>query len=227
MAERPGDGAAGAPAPRPRPCAVDAALRAEFPQLALVAIALPVGRLGRSPAGVRRRLDALADRFRGAEALVLRQRPVPHAYRVFFRHVGLDPDATPVPLEAAAVQRLVQGGWPSRGLLHDARTIALVETGVPVWALDAQRLVGDLRLRLSADGDRLGRDAAAAPLPPGRIVVADDAGPVAVLFDEVAPGHAVTRRTRALVLYAIAVPGVEAIRADEALATCADVLRGG
>lgn len=228
MSRRPGDAAPGAGGRlRPRPCPVADALRAELPGLGLVALELPVARLGRSPAGVRRRLAALSDRFRGADALVLRQRPVPHAYRVFFRHVGLDPDETPIPVEAAALRRLVDGGWRSRGLLDDARTVALVETGVPVWALDAQRLMGPLRLRLSADGDRLGRGAAAVPLPEGRIVVADGAGPVATLFGEPAPGAAAGRASRTLLLYAVAVPGVDAIAVDEALALCADVLRDG
>ena len=93
---------------------------------------------------MREHLDVLSTRFRGADALALRQRPVPHAYRVAFRHVGLDPDVTRTPIEAAAIERLVQGGFVSRGLLDDALTIALVETGVPLWALDAEAVDGEL-----------------------------------------------------------------------------------
>lgn len=208
-----------------RECRVADALREEFPGLALVALELAVPKLGRSPRGVKERLNHLAGRFRGADALVLRQRPIPHAYRVFFRHIGLDPDETRIPVEAAAVRRLLQGGYPSRGLLDDALTIALVETGVPLWALDAAHVEGALELRLSDGADRLGRAPEAPALPPERIVVADAGGPLAVAFGEPAPGHGPTRRTRELVLYALRVDGVPALQVDEALWTCAEVLR--
>jgi DNA/RNA-binding domain of Phe-tRNA-synthetase-like protein len=208
-------------------CRVAAELRDEFPQLGLVALTLPAPRLGRSSRGVRERLDHLASRFYGADALVLRRRPVPHAYRVFFRHIGLDPDETRIPVEAAAVQRLLHGGYRSEGLLDDALTIALVETGVPLWALDAAQVEGELELRLTSDGDRLGRAPEAASLPPGRIVVADGGGPLAVAFGDPAPGHGATRSTRELVLYALRIDGVPELFVDEALTMCADILLTG
>jgi hypothetical protein len=44
---------------------------------------------------VKERLRELSDRFTGAQAITLRQKPIPWAYRVFFRHIGLDPDVDP------------------------------------------------------------------------------------------------------------------------------------
>jgi DNA/RNA-binding domain of Phe-tRNA-synthetase-like protein len=155
----------------------------------------------------------------------LRREPVPHAYRVFFRHVGLDPDTTRVPVEAAAIERLVHGGFVSRNLLDDALTIALVETGVPLWALDADRVDGPLGVRLSGDGEQLGRGRGAQPLPPGRIVVADAEGPLAPLFGEPAADVKVTRRTETLLLFAVRVEGVTAMHVEEALWTCVEALR--
>jgi DNA/RNA-binding domain of Phe-tRNA-synthetase-like protein len=213
--------------PSSREAWIDERLRAEFPGLGLHWLTLPAPRLGRSPRGVRDHLDVLAARFRGADALLLRQRPVPHAYRVFHRHIGLDPDVTRTPVEAAVVERLVQGGFPSRGLLDDALTIALVETGVPVWALDAEAVAGGLRLRLTEREERLGGEPDAPPLPSGRIVVADDRVPLAPLFGELAPGRGVTRRTRTLLLYALRVDGVSLLEVEEALWACAEVLRAG
>ena len=120
---------------------VDRELALEFPELRLVSWSPPApGR--RTPSVLRERLALLADRFHGARALTLRREPVPHAYRVFFRHVGLDPDAQRTPVEAAALDRLVRGGFASRGPLEDALLVAVVETGVPVWALDDARLDG-------------------------------------------------------------------------------------
>ena len=54
----------------------------------------------------------MADRMRGAEAIAMRQREVPHAYRVFFRHIGLDPDAVRTPVEALVLRRM-SGGRPA------------------------------------------------------------------------------------------------------------------
>jgi DNA/RNA-binding domain of Phe-tRNA-synthetase-like protein len=199
-------------------------LRAELPGLGVVSLAVPPPRARRSPQGVRDHLAMLSTRFRGADALALRQRPVPHAYRVCFRHVGLDPDATHTPVEAAAIERLVQGGFVSRGLLDDALTIALVETGVPMWALDADAVHGDLRLRLAGSGERLGGDEQAPPLPAGQIVVADSRVPLAPLFGEPAGAVAVARRTVRLLLYALRVDGVPRVHVEEALWQCADAL---
>ena len=191
-------------------------LREELPGLGLVSIELEAPPLHRrSPPGVQEHLDVLATRFRGADALALRQRPVPHAYRVCFRHVGLDPDTTRVPVEAAAIERLVQ----------DALTIALVETGVPLWALDAGTVQGPLGLRIAREGEPLGREPGALALPAGRIVVADGWVALAPLFGEPAPGHGVTRRTRRLLLFAVHVDGVPALHVAEAVWACAETLR--
>jgi len=166
----------------------------------------------------------LSTRFHGADALALRQRPVPQAYRVCFRHVGLDPDTTRTPIEAAAIDRLVQGGFVSRGLLEDALTIALVETGVPLWALDADTVEDPLALRLTEAGERLGAGAEAIEVGSGQIVVADARGPLAPLFGAPADPHAVTRRTTRLLLFALCVAGVSRLHVEEALWQAADVL---
>jgi DNA/RNA-binding domain of Phe-tRNA-synthetase-like protein len=215
---------AGEARPAPRDGFVAAPLRDELPGLGVVSLILPAPRGKRSPRGVREHLAVLSTRFRGAEALALRQRPVPHAYRVAFRHVGLDPDITRTPIEAAAIERLVQGGFVSRGLLDDALTIALVETGVPLWALDADAVEGELQLRLAYDGERLGHEPDAAPLPDGQIVVADARTPLAPLFGEPAPDHLPGRRTTRLLLYALHVDGVPRVHVEEALSQCADAL---
>jgi DNA/RNA-binding domain of Phe-tRNA-synthetase-like protein len=212
--------------PEPRPGWVAQDVRAEFPELRLLALALDA-RPTRSPPEVRERLRALSDRFRGAQAIAMRRTAVPWAYRVFFRHIGLDPDVSRTPIEAAALERLVKGGWRSDNLLDDALTIALVETGVPLWALDAARVEGELGIRTAAPGEPLGR-AAREPrrLPAGRLVVADERSALAVLFGDLAPGHGVSRRTERMVLFTVAVAGVPEIHVEEALHSCADTLVG-
>ena len=183
------------------------AVAAEFPDLALWR--LDVDALsGRSPDDVRERLRHLASRFRGAEAMLMRTRPIPHAYRVFFRHIGLDPDAQRTPVEQRALERLMHGGFRSAGIVEDALTIAIMETGVPVWALDASGLRGDLEVREEG----------------GRLVVADARGPLALLFGEPEPEHAVTKETRRVALFSIQVAGVPSIHVGEALWLAAEIL---
>ena len=179
---------------------------------------------GPSPPELRERLRLLSDRFRGPQAIALRRQPIPHAYRVFFRHIGLEPDETRTPVEALALERMKHGGFRSRSLLDDAITIAVMETGVPVWALDAATLEGELELRAALEGEPLGRDGIG--LPAGRLVVADERGPVAILFEDPAPGCGVTPAARSIALFSVAVPGVPPIHVEEALWTVWDTLAG-
>jgi DNA/RNA-binding domain of Phe-tRNA-synthetase-like protein len=156
--------------------------------------------------------------------VVMRQRPVPWAYRVFFRHIGLDPDEHRTPVEALALERLKAGGFRSRSLLDDALTIAVMETGVPIWALDAEHVEGELGLRQAARGERFGSGEYASDIPRGRLLVADDAGPVGVLFGALAPGRGVGPDTSRMTLFSVQVAGVPDIHVEEALWTVADIL---
>ena len=175
---------------------------------------------GDSPREVQNRLRELSNRFRGAQAVAMRRDPVPAAYRVFFRHIGLDPDVVRTPIEAAVLERMVHGGFRTGGLLEDVLRIALLDTGVPVWALDASTVEGPLGIRPSSEGEPLGRAAGAPLLPAGRLVVADASAALAVLFGGLAPKHEPVAGTRRLELFAVRVAGVPALYAEEALWSC-------
>lgn len=199
---------------------VDAGLGAELPGLRVAYCEVP-GASGSSPPALRERLRLLSDRLRGAQAVALRGRDVPHAYRVFFRHIGLEPDETRIPVEALVVERLTHGGFPSKGRVADALAIACVETGVPVWALDADRLSGPPGVRPAAAGETL----AGVALPPGRLVLADPGAPLAVLFEAPAAPVAAGRDTRSITLVSVVVPHVPALFAEEALWIAGEALR--
>jgi DNA/RNA-binding domain of Phe-tRNA-synthetase-like protein len=185
--------------------AIDPLVAAEHPGLR-VWLARVDARTGRTPPELRDRLRLLADRFHGAEAVALRTRPVPWAYRVLYRHLGIDPDVTRTPIEELAVERLLRGGFSAHGLPEDALALATLETGVPVWAVDAERLEGALRL---------------APDEGGRLVLCDDAGLVAPLFQPPTAERSPGRHTRAMALIAVQAPGVEDIFVEEAVWTAA------
>ncbi|MEZ5075887.1 MAG: hypothetical protein R2725_00415 [Solirubrobacterales bacterium] len=189
-------------------------LVAELPGLGIASVEVD-GRPGRSPEPVRRRLRMLSDRFFGSHAIRLRERPIPWAYRVFFRQIGIDPDRTPIPVERLAIDRLRDGAFRSRGMPRDALTIAIVETGVALRAFDADRLQGGLCIREAAPGESL----AGAPgeLGHGTLTIADEAGPVAVLFGPAAAGYAVEPASRRFAIVATQVNGVPQMAVDEAL----------
>ena len=184
-------------------------VREEFPELRLRTMAVPRGS-GKTPDSVRQRLALLSNRFRGANAIVLRRAPVPSAYRVFFRHVGLDPDTTRTPAEEAAMQRLIAGGFRATNLLDDALLIALLETNVPLWAVDAAQVREPLGIGTAGDG---------------RLWIYDGEGPLTTLFGEIPPDRRVGKRTETTLVYTIQVPGVPGIFVEEAFWTALGVLQ--
>lgn len=202
---------------------VDRDLLEEFPDLRIFALEVDAPPK-RSPPALKNQLRALSSRFTGATAITMRRQPIPHAYRVFFRHIGLDPDTTRTPIEAAAMERLMRGGFESRSRLQDAMLLALVETGVPVWALDGGRIDGPLGIRPAREGERLGAGELGSDLPDGRLIVADADKPVAVLFGDTAHDAAPTADTTILRLFTVQVAGVPSIHIEEALWACANAL---
>lgn len=198
-------------------------IAAEFPGLAAYSVALEA-RSGRSPQAVKQRLRAMSNRISGAQAVQMRQEPIPWAYRVFFRQVGIDPDERRTPVEQVVLNRLKWGGFRSRSLLDDAITIATFETGVGLVAFDADRLDGELELRVAREGELMGEQG--RPLSKGQIVIADSARPLSILFSDMDPARGVTPETTRMLVAAVQVSGVPDISVEEALWTVAEIVTG-
>jgi DNA/RNA-binding domain of Phe-tRNA-synthetase-like protein len=193
----------------------------EFPGLGIASITVDA-QPGPSGEGVRRRLRDLSDRFYGSHAIHLRERPIPWAYRVFFRNVGLDPDQTRTPVEQLVMDRLRDGAFKSRGIPQDALTIAIAETGVALRAFDGEQ-VGRLSIRDTGPGEQLPEQR--GELPQGTLVIADERGPIGRLFGEATDWDGIERVSRRLTVVAIQVTGVPAIAVDEALWIAASTLQ--
>ena len=203
---------------------LDPRLREELPGLTLRWLTIPA-RLGRSTHELKTRLRSLSNRFRGESVVTMRTQPIPRAYRVFYRQIGLDPDVTRIPSEAVAVSRLLHGRLVPRDAIADALLVAVVETGVPVWALDAEMVdAGGLGIRSAGSGERLGLAEDGAPVAEGQLVVADSRCLHAVLFGDIAPGHAPGPRTTRVALFGIGVAGVPQVHIEEALWTAAELV---
>jgi hypothetical protein len=217
-----------APPPRPDPDPapeqgwVAPHIAAEFPGLGIAWLEVEA-RPGRSPEPVQRRLRDLSDRFYGAQAIHMRERPIPWAYRVFYRQIGLDPDRTRTPVEQLAFERIREGGFKSDGLPLDALTVATVETGVALRAFDAERLDGRPCIRDSAPGESLpGRP---GELSLGTLTIADGRRPVGLLFGATGDDYEVKPGSSRLAIVAIQVKGVPQIAVSEALWIAATTLQ--
>jgi len=207
--------------PAPEQGGVAPHITSEFPGLGIAWVEVDA-KPGGSPEPVRRRLRDLSDRTYGSQAIRLRERPIPWAYRVFFRQIGLDPDRTRTPVEQLALDRLHNGGFRSNGLPRDALDIAIVETGVALRAFDAEGIQGRLCIRDSAPGEAL------AGLPgemaKGTLAIADEVRPLGLLFGATAEGLRVEKGTRRIAIAAIQVNGVPQIAVEEALWMAASTL---
>jgi len=196
-------------------------IASEFPGLGIAWVEVDA-KPGRSPEPVRRRLRDLSDRTYGAQAIRLRERPIPWAYRVFYRQIGLDPDRTRTAIEQLTLERLEDGGFRSRGLPVDALNVAIAETGVALRAFDAEAIEGRLCIRDSAPGEAL----AGAPgeLEKGTLTIADEGRPIGLLFGATAERFEVERATRRIAVAAVQVKGVPQIAVEEALWMAASTL---
>jgi DNA/RNA-binding domain of Phe-tRNA-synthetase-like protein len=189
-------------------------IAAEFPGLGISWVEVE-GRAARSREPVLRRLRDLSDRFYGSHAIHMRERPIPWAYRVFFRQIGLDPDQTRTPIEQLALDRLHDGAFTTRGMPADALTIATVETGVALRAFDAGGAQGRLCIRDSAPGESLPDKP--GELAQGTLTIADERAPLALLFGGAEAEGAVGPGARRLAVVAVQVKGVPQAAVDEAL----------
>lgn len=200
----------------------------ELPGLGLVQLAVDVrvgGSLtGSSPPAVLARLRHLSDRWHGARAINVRIAAVPAAYRALYRQIGLDPEHTRTPLESIVLERMLDGGFLSRGLLADVLAVALIDTGVPVWALDDDRIEGALGIRLSHVQERFGVAEHAPVLGSGQLLIADAARAVAIMFGALTSEHEPKARARRLRLFCVQAPGVPDLHVEEALWQCRSLL---
>ena len=172
---------------------------------------------------MKKRLAELSNRFSGPQAINLRHQPIPWAYRVFYRHIGLDPDEQQTPVEAVALERMKRGGFVSRSLLDDALTIAIIESGVALRAFDAERVEGRLGIRPTEPGRRpRGTPRRAASGDPGDR--RRGAAPLGCCSGRPPPAVACSR-ARARILVAVQVKGVPDIAVEEAIWLVADVMR--
>lgn len=187
---------------------IDHRVAAEFPDLDLRYVVLETG-LEPSPPEMRGQLADMSTRFRGPQAMSLPSKPVPSAYRAFFRQVGLDPEVVRNPAEAVSYDRIMRGTFRSYNRVADAIVATIVETHIALGALDADTLSEPLGIRPGDDGVL-------------NIVDADHT--IGALFDRPLAEFEPTLHTRRIAITAVGVAGVHAWQLDYALWRVADLL---
>lgn len=91
---------------------------------------------------------------------------------------GIDPTAA---APAWMVERLRRAGIRQINLPVDIGNYVMLELGQPMHAFDGDRLVGDIRVRLAVEGERIVTlDNEDVELAADTLVIADDGGPVAI-----------------------------------------------
>jgi len=204
---------------------IEPTLAEEFPGLTIATSTIE-SQIGKSSPELRERLRSLSDSFTGAKAIAMREKPIPWAYRVFYRHIGLDPDTIRTPIEQLVFERIHDGGFATQGRVGDALTIATVESGVATSAFNADIVTGSVGLRLSDEGE--GMTGRTASLPAGTIVIADEQRVIGVLFGDTAEDCVVPFRrkgTGRVMVAAIGVRGVPDIALEEAVWVAMSALR--
>jgi DNA/RNA-binding domain of Phe-tRNA-synthetase-like protein len=195
-----------------------------LPGLELLYLHSPVTVTTRSPEWAKQRLRHLSTSVRGMDLLRTNNSEAPGAYRELFRSVGRDPDDDRPPLEEAYFERLLRGGFEHVGIPADALTITLAETGIPIWAVDAGLISGELGIRRSLPGEIPVPRGIDPDVTAGHLVVADDHGIVAELCREPRSLRAIGRETTELLLYSVKPRAITEMRAHEAFWMCARML---
>lgn len=181
-----------------------------YPYLHLFVTEVPNRPSTRARHDLAERLGGLAERIDGPRVLRQHEQEVPHAFRALYLQMGIDPDIQPTPIDAVLRERIAYGQFRSMGLIDDALKVALLETGVPVWAADAARISGELALQMP--------DAAPEAAPRSGVpLVADDRGPITAVGTAPGEPHAPGRKTTDLTLFALQCDGISTMHVQESL----------
>ncbi|WP_169738322.1 hypothetical protein [Patulibacter minatonensis] len=200
----------------------------EHPGLELLTWTVATDWPRRTPPAVRDLLARASTRVDGPAVLRAHEDDAPAAHRRFHHRIGRRGDDLRSPIELAYHARIAHGGFAIRGTPHDVLLAVLLETGVPIWALDASTSSGDLGIRRSLLGElRRPEDDPRTPEPGPEPAVVDAGGLVARLGREPGEPRRATRRTRRTTFFCARVPGLPDLRVDEAVWLCRSLAECG
>jgi DNA/RNA-binding domain of Phe-tRNA-synthetase-like protein len=148
------------------------------------------------------------------------------AYRDFFWRVGIDPTKTR-PASEALVRRVLAGKpLPTINTAVDAYNLASALSGVPIAAFDADRLHGDLTMRMAREGEPFQGIGMKEPitLKPNQVVICDEEQVIAVYPYRDSDDTKVTPDTKRMHVISCGVPGISDDKIIKAYEMAADFL---
>ena len=132
------------------------------------------------------------------------------AYRDFFWKIRIDPTKNR-PATEALIRRILRGeNLPCINTLVDAYNLASINTEIALAAFDADKLKGNLLMRIAESGEEFTGIGMSKPmiLQGGEVVVSDKEKLVAIYPHRDAENTKVMEQTRNVVLLACGVPGI-------------------
>ncbi len=173
---------------------------------------------------VREGDDRLDEPLRGAARLMRAAADAPEitsSVRAMYRRAGIDPTKTR-PSSEALLRRARRGDeLPRINSLVDVVNWCSLESRLPFGLYDADRLHGEVTLRLGGPGEQYDGIRKDTVHVAGRLTLADDVGPFGNPTSDSARTMVTTGTTRALVV--VFVPAaLDAVVGEEALARTAD-----
>ena len=137
--------------------------------------------------------------------------PIFRAYRDFFWRIGIDPTKNR-PAAEALIRRVLAGKpLPTINTLVDAYNLASIKTCISIGAFDAERVRGDLLLRLARKGEEFTGIGIEKPmvLEGNEAVVSDSGKLIAIYPYRDADDTKVTLATKNVLLLMCGAPGID------------------
>jgi len=140
----------------------------------------------------------------------LKDHPTVRALRDFYWRIGIDPTKTRPSSEALARRFVANRKIPKINNVVDAGNIASVETSVPIGIYDADKIVGDVTLRLAYNNEEFIDISNEKHVLLGReIVLSDSNGIIHVFPYRDAFRTRVSEDTKKVLIIGCGVPGIE------------------
>ena len=143
------------------------------------------------------------------------------AYRDFFWKIGVDPTKNR-PAAEALIRRILHGeNLPRINTLVDAYNLASIKTEIALAAFDADKLKGNLFIRIAESGEKFTGIGMSKPmiLQGGEVVISDEEKLVAIYPHRDAEDTKVTEQTKNILLLVCGVPDIS----EESLQNAAHV----
>lgn len=198
-----------------------------FPGLQVLLRSLTGMRVEREDSQLQLFKERIIEEIKGKYRLeTVKDEPIFRAYRDFFWRAGIDPTKTR-PAAEALIRRILSGKpLPTINTLVDSYNLASIQTGVALGAFDAEKLRGDLTLRLANKGERFLGIGMSQPimLEGVELVVSDEEKLIAIYPHRDSEETRVTLETTDLCLLVCGAPEIDERKLAEAAETAVEYI---